>query len=153
MDLTTSAPCRVRDKWQTMGAAGRASLALALVLIAMAAIVTSLWSLTWSPAVFLAQIVTLESLGWGDESAIVTGALLLLMAPAVARGKRHAWGLLLVVLGMSLLSAGIHLGPHGHSWFLLWLLLAVLLAAPLFSARSDPRALRRGYIALALSIG
>lgn len=131
---------------------GRAALALLLALAALANITVALIARPLPQALFVEQVVDLDSIGWGREGVIVVGVCLLLVARALARGKRHAWWLSVLLMAFSVASAA---ASHTHRAYLavaLALLLALVLLAPLFPTRSDPLALRRGYIALAASV-
>ncbi len=131
---------------------GRAVLALLLALAALANIAVALVARPLAQAIFMEQVVDLDSLGWGREGAIVAGVCLLLVARALVRGKRHAWWLSVLLMAFSVASAA---ASHTHRAYLalaLALLLALVLLAPLFPTRSDPLALRRGYLALAASV-
>jgi phosphatidylglycerol lysyltransferase len=90
----------------------------------------------------------------GQPLTAVVGFFLLMLSYGLARGKRQAW---LVTLILLLLSAALFFRPHGGPQIAcgLALLLAILLAmgAPLFQARSDPPSIFRGYLALALGLG
>ncbi|MBX5450233.1 bifunctional lysylphosphatidylglycerol flippase/synthetase MprF [Thermogemmatispora sp.] len=85
---------------------------------------------------------------------VVVGFFLLMLSYGLARGKRQAW---LVTLILLLFSALLLHHPRGGLPFpsLFVLALAVLLGccAPLFAARSDPPSILRGYVALALGLG
>ncbi len=84
----------------------------------------------------------------------VVGFFLLMLSYGLARGKRQAW---LVTLILLLFSVLLQHKPYGSSQpaSLLMLLLVCLLglSAPLFQARSDPPSMLRGYLALALGLG
>lgn len=90
-----------------------------------------------------------HAMGLGRLNSIVVWLLVLLVARALFRGKRQAW--LVSVAVLTGLVAGLagnrelrHLIP-----LTLGLLVATVVLAPLFRARSDPGALARGYPALA----
>jgi phosphatidylglycerol lysyltransferase len=87
-------------------------------------------------------------LGLGRMGGIAIWLLLLLVARALARGKRHAWllsvGLLSLLGAFSFENRGVRvLFP-----FILAVSVAFIALAPLFRTRSDPRALLRGYASL-----
>ncbi|HEU5439847.1 MAG TPA: phosphatidylglycerol lysyltransferase domain-containing protein [Ktedonobacterales bacterium] len=131
--------------------AGRIVFALLLAVAALANLATLLLASPWQQAVAVERVVDLDGLGWGREGALAAGLLLLLVARALARGKRHAWFLAVVLLGFSLASVRISRAHFSYTPLMLGLLIALLALAPLFPARSDPKALRRGYAALLLS--
>ena len=76
----------------------RWSLALVFVLVALTNIVTALMTLPAVPIDQVSQIVDLDEFAWGRAGAIALGLLLLLVARALARGKRQAWLLSLAML-------------------------------------------------------
>ncbi|MFI5272340.1 MAG: bifunctional lysylphosphatidylglycerol flippase/synthetase MprF [Ktedonobacterales bacterium] len=138
--------------WAAFAATSRALLALALVLTALANLTTALVAHPWTQAVFVETVVDLDLLAWGRDGAVIVAVLLLLVGRAIARGKRHAWLLTVALLTASLLSAHT---AHHHPLYLLIeaaALVALVVLAPLFPARSDPRALLRGYAAITLSL-
>jgi phosphatidylglycerol lysyltransferase len=139
----------------TLATAGRSTLALVLALLALANLVDSLVIKPWSAATFGEQVIDLDSLGFTRAETVLLAALLLLVARALAHGKRQAWWLSLCIVGLAVLGAlPGHARAHApHLLVMLALVLVALLAlAPLFARRSDPRALRRGYLALAVSL-
>src|SRR5258707_8393342 len=143
---------RLMDALATVG---RGTLALALALLALANLVDALVIHPWAGAAFGEQAMDLDALGLGRAEAAMLSAILLLVARALAHGKRQAWWLSLFALGCS---AWATLPSLRHWPFLLAqstlvLLVALLALAPLFSRRSDPQALRRGYVALAAGLG
>jgi len=83
----------------------------------------------------------------------VTGALLLLIARALVRVKRQAWWLSLGLFISSFLGVIISRSERNTILLALCLLILLLVMAPLFSTRSDVRALVRGYITLILGVG
>ena len=120
---------------------GRAIAALFLLALALGGVLTSVLLKPWAPS---------DILGLGRLSGIVIWLLVLLVARALARGKRHAW--LLSVSLLALLGA-FSFGNRGLRILfpvILALLLAFIFLAPLFKARSDPYALIRGYASLVL---
>src|SRR5260370_17944491 len=127
---------------------GRGSLALALALLALANLVDALVIHPWAGATFGEQAMDLDALGFGRAEAAMLSAILLLVARALAHGKRQAWWLSPFPLACSALAT---LPSLRHCPFFLshspLLLLTVLLAlAPLFSRRRDPQALPRGIV-------
>jgi len=139
-----------RDPERSLAKMGRAVLALLLLIVAVANMVTALGAQPWQPAGLVEQIVDLDGLGWGRVGVVTTASLLLLVARALARGKRQAWLLAVCLLTLSLILETLE-GARTHSMLVVLALLAVLLAlAPLFPTRSDTRATVRGYAALAL---
>jgi phosphatidylglycerol lysyltransferase len=133
-----------------LAAIARWALALVFVLVALTTIVTALMTL---PAVLIdqvSQIVDLDELAWGRAGAIALGLLLLLVARALARGKRQAWLLSLAMLAISLVGAMVE-HAHIRSLILILAALTALLAlGPAFTRRSDRVSSMRGYVALAL---
>ena len=75
---------------------------------------------------------------------LMSGVVLLVLAPAIGRRRRAAWGIAVVV---QLVSFALHLPSSAYrleTFLSLFLLVLLLAMAPLFSAPSDVRALRRG---------
>jgi phosphatidylglycerol lysyltransferase len=125
------------------------ALAALLLLTGLAYALEALATQLWAPANQVNQVVELDWLEWGRVGTLATGVLLLFVARALARGKRQAWLLSLLMLALSL--AG-EIGERAGWRSLLVtgaLLLVLLAAAPYFSTRSDRWASVRGYIALA----
>jgi phosphatidylglycerol lysyltransferase len=84
---------------------------------------------------------------------VVVGFFLIMLSYALAKGKKHAWAITLVLL---VLSAILHVQRHGSVLAtLVALLLAIALGAlsRFFRARSDPPSAWRGYIALLFGLG
>ena len=128
----------------------RWALALVFVLVALANIATALIALPAIPIEQVSQVVDLDEFAWGRAGTIALGLLLLLMARALARGKRQAWLLSLAMLGISLVGT---LTEHAHVRSLVIIaasLVALLALGPAFTRRSDRVSSMRGYIALAL---
>jgi phosphatidylglycerol lysyltransferase len=148
----------IRYRYRSMDAlatVGRSALALALAFLALANLVNALVIHPWAAATFGEQAMDLDALGFGRADAAMLSAILLLVARALAHGKRQAWWLSLFALGCSAWATLPRLSywkfPLSH--LTLVLLVALLALAPLFSRRSDPRALWRGYVALAAGLG
>src|SRR5258707_8451335 len=143
---------RLMDALATVG---RGSLALALALLALANPVDALVIHPWGGATFGEQAMDLDALGFGRAEAAMLSAILLLVARALAHGKRQAWWLSLFALGCSAWATlpSLRHWPFFLSHSTLVLLVVLLALAPLFSPRSDPQALRRGYVALAAGLG
>src|SRR5262245_35420735 len=100
------------------------------------------------PVEQVSQIVDLDEFAWGRAGAIALGLLLLLVARALARGKRQAWLLSLAMLAISLVGA---LAEHARLRPLVIIViatLALLALGPAFTRRSDRVSSMRGYIAL-----
>jgi phosphatidylglycerol lysyltransferase len=132
---------------------GRSVLAVVIAITALANIIAVVREFPWNSLVVTEPLMDLGGPAWERDGLIVTGALLLLIARALIRGKRQAWWLAVGLLAFSLTSA---LGSHsdrGTILMALGLLLLLLLLAPLFPTRSDTRALVRGYAALLLGLG
>jgi phosphatidylglycerol lysyltransferase len=141
-----------RKPLHTLAAAGRGALALLIAAAALANIATTLLVRPWQPAVFVEYFFDVDMLGWGREGTLIACALLVLVACALLRGKRHAWLISVALLAFSLLSVVLSRAHLSYAPVALALLVALLLLAPLFPNRSDPRSLRRGYLALGLSV-
>ena len=128
----------------------RWALALVFILVALANIATALITLPAIPMEQVSQVVDLDEFAWGRAGTIALGLLLLLVARALARGKRQAWLLSLAMLGISLVGT---LAEHAHVRALVIIavsLVALLALGPAFTRRSDRVSSMRGYIALAL---
>src|ERR1700730_200898 len=136
---------------QIVTAAGRRILALMIVALAIANIVTVIVEVPWDT--MMQPFFDLGGIIWERASVLVTGVLLLLIARALARGKRQAWWLALGLLVSSFLGAVVSKSDRGTILLALSLLILLLVMAPLFPTRSDARALVRGYITLALGVG
>jgi phosphatidylglycerol lysyltransferase len=128
-------------------------LALIIVMIATVNVVTALVEVPWDSTVLLQPLFDLGGSAWERESVLVTGALLLLIARALMRGKRQGWWLSLGLLMCSLLGAIVSRSDRGTVFLALSLLVFLLLVAPLFPTRSDAQALARGYVTLVLGVG
>ncbi len=84
---------------------------------------------------------------------VVVGFFLIMLSYGLARGKQHAWRITVILL---FLSALLHVKRSGSILAtVIALLLAILLSllARFFRAKSDPPAVKRGYIALFLGLG
>jgi phosphatidylglycerol lysyltransferase len=141
-----------RRSWLTLHVVGRYLPALLLVVLALANVLTLVLARPWGAVDDVAELFALDDLGLGREGVAITALLLLLLARAVARGKRQAW---LLSVGLVIFSFIAALGERASRptlLLLLGLLFALLALAPLFPARSDPRALARGYVALMLGL-
>ena len=122
-----------------LSAYGRFVPALCLVALALGGVLTSILVKPWAPTYIL---------GLGRLSGIAIWLLLLLVARALARGKRHAW---LLSISLFALLGAFSFGNRSMRILLpliLALLLTFIVLAPLFRARSDPGALMRGYASL-----
>ena len=78
------------------------ALALLLLLTGLAYALEALVAQLWAPAAQVNNVVELDWLEWGRAGTLATGVLLLFVARALARGKRHAWLLSLLMLVLSL---------------------------------------------------
>lgn len=128
-----------RFPWLPHGRAGRYLPAVILVMLAGGGVLTGILVKPWAPTTML---------GLGRLSGIAVWLLLLLVARALVRGKRQAW---LLSVGLLAFLGAFSFGSRSmRSLFpmILALLLAFIILAPLFRARSDPRSLTRGYVAL-----
>jgi phosphatidylglycerol lysyltransferase len=137
----------------TLTTVGRGLLALIIVAIAIVNIVTTLVEVPWDTIVIMQPFFDLGGSTWERDSVLVTGALLLLIARALVRGKRQAWWLSLGLFISSFLGVIISRSERNTILLALCLLILLLVMAPLFSTRSDVRALVRGYITLILGVG
>jgi phosphatidylglycerol lysyltransferase len=84
---------------------------------------------------------------------VVIGFFLILLSYGLARGKKHAWNITLLLL---LVSAFLHIQRSGSVLAtIIALVFAITLASlsRFFRAKSDPPSVRRGYIALCLGLG
>ena len=84
---------------------------------------------------------------------VVVGFFLIMLSYGLARGKKHAWCITLVLL---VLSALLHVRRSGSvlaTIIALLLALVLYLLSHFFRAKSDPPSVRRGYIALGLGLG
>jgi phosphatidylglycerol lysyltransferase len=143
-------PTARRKPLPLLAAMGRNALALGFVAALTVSMVAALMAHPSRHIIVFAEIFNLDGLGWGRDGVIALGALLLLVARALTRGKRQAWWLSVGLLAFSLLSA--ERGHRATTLLILGLLVALLMLTPLFSTRSDARAVMRGYLALALGI-
>ncbi|WP_161981991.1 bifunctional lysylphosphatidylglycerol flippase/synthetase MprF [Dictyobacter alpinus] len=84
---------------------------------------------------------------------VVVGFFMIVLSYGLARGKKHAWSITVILL---VLSALLHIRRSGS---VLATVIALALAIALYSlgsyfrAKSDPPSARRGYIALSLGLG
>jgi phosphatidylglycerol lysyltransferase len=141
-----------RKSLHALATAGRGALALLIATAALANVATTLLAHPWQPALFIEYFFDVDMLGWGREGTLIACALLVLVARALLRGKRHAWLITVALLAFSVLSVVVSRAHLSYTPVALALLVALLLLAPLFPNRSDPRSLRRGYLALGLSV-
>jgi phosphatidylglycerol lysyltransferase len=84
---------------------------------------------------------------------VVIGFFLILLSYGLARGKKHARNITLILL---LISAVLHIQRSGSvlaTIIALACALTLLTLSRFFKARSDPPSVRRGYIALCLGLG
>lgn len=132
--------------------AGRGILASLLIVTAAANVITAIVASPWPQALYVEHFVDLDSPWWGPQGQIVVGVLLLLVARALMRGKRQAWWLAVGLFAFSLISAIFSRNYHNYIPVSLVLLAVLLVLEPLFPTRSDPHALRRGYVALSVTI-
>lgn len=130
----------------------RQGLALLLVLAAAANALSALLARPWPATTALAEVADLDQLGWGRHGLFIGVAALLVLARALARGKRHAWVLALGLLGLSFLGAVIERDPSRTILALLVILVSALLVARCFPRRGNGRAAARGYAAVGLGV-
>ena len=124
-------------------AIGRYLPAALLGILAIGGVLSGIFVKPWTPNYVM---------GLGRLSSIAAWLLLLLVARALARGKRQAW--LLSVCLLALVGAVSMQNRSMRSLLPLILggLLAFIIMAPLFRRRSDPGASIRGYAALAVGL-
>ena len=106
--MTRTMPTTVRSQRRSISAlatASRSTLALVLALLALANFVDDLVIKPWSAATFGEQVIDLDRLGFARAEVVLLAALLLLVARALAHGKRQAWWLSLGLLGLAVLGA------------------------------------------------
>jgi phosphatidylglycerol lysyltransferase len=131
---------------------GRAAPALILVLAAITNIIPISSNHPSLVTVFLDHGLDLDQLATGRPGAIVIALVLLPVARALLRGKRHAWLLAVALCAFSFASTRLSHEDRSYTLLVFGLLLSLLLLAPLFPTRSDPRSLLRGYAMLAASL-
>lgn len=119
--------------------AGRYLPAIFLVILAVGGVVAGILVKPWTPT---------HIMGLGRFGGIAVWLLMLLVARALARGKRQAWLLSVGWLAVLVVDSFVNRGARTIIPFALGLLLTFIILAPLFRARSDPTALARGYVAL-----
>ncbi|BCL82789.1 DUF2156 domain-containing protein [Ktedonobacteria bacterium brp13] len=83
---------------------------------------------------------------------VIAGFFLLVLSYGLARGKKHAWNITLVLLFVSALLHIQRSGSYLNTMVALIAAIALYALAPFFRAKSDPPSTRRGYIALCLGI-
>ncbi len=129
---------------------GRFLLMGMLALVAVSNIVFPIIEQRWQHFLFGEPPIDVTMSSWGQDGLMVTSVLLLFVARALARGKRQAWLLSVLLFTSSLLEA---LTERAH-WFSIAMtsstLILLLVFAPLFSVRSDTRSFIRGYGTLLL---
>lgn len=130
---------------------GRWLMTLILLLVAISNIAFPLIAQHWRQFATGEPPIDLTASGWGQDGLIVVCILLLFVARALARGKRQAWLLSIMLFAFSLLDTLIE---KAH-WFSIAttsiILVLLLICAPIFSVRSDTHSFMRGYGALFLS--
>src|SRR5437773_7150722 len=84
---------------------------------------------------------------------VVIGFFLIMLSYGLARGKKQAWRITLVLLVLSVLLHVRRSGSILATVVALLLAIVLCLLARFFQAKSDPPSVRRGYIALGLGIG
>lgn len=84
---------------------------------------------------------------------VVIGFFLIMLSYGLARGKKHAWGITLVLLFLSvILDMQRHAAILGTVLILLFAIILWCLSS-FFHAKSDPPSAWRGYVALCLGLG
>lgn len=135
---------------RALASATRKALAALLLLVALIYVLAALATQAWQPELLIEQVVDLDAVTWGRAGAVALALLLALVARALARGKRQAWLLSLVLLCLSLVGAILERSSM-RSIVIILIFIALLVAlAPLFTTRSDLRSSMRGYAALAV---
>jgi phosphatidylglycerol lysyltransferase len=81
---------------------------------------------------------------------VIAGFFLLVLSYGLARGKKHAWNITLVLLFVSAILHIQRSGSYLNTIVALTAAIALYALAPFFRAKSDPPSTRRGYIALCL---
>src|SRR5437763_8965612 len=107
--------------------------------------------LNWS--VFLGVWPILGHRVQAQSFTVAIGFFLIMLSYGLARGKKQAWCITLVLL---VLSALLHVRRSGSvlaTVVALFLAVLLYLLARFFQAKSDPPSVRRGYIALGLGLG
>lgn len=84
---------------------------------------------------------------------VVAGFFLLVLSYGLARGKKHAWNIALVLLFVSALLHIQRSGSYLNTVVALIAAIVLYALSPFFRAKSDPPSTRRGYIALILGAG
>jgi Uncharacterized conserved protein len=84
---------------------------------------------------------------------VIAGFFLLVLSYGLARGKKHAWNIALVLLFVSALLHIQRSGSYLNTVVALIAAIVLYALAPFFRAKSDPPSTRRGYIALILGAG
>ena len=122
--------------------------------LAVIVVLNALMSLVAPPLVshWIEPAIDLHDLTWEPGGNMVLAILVLPVGWALIRGKRQAWGLTVACVILSLFSSMLERSHWLSLAFTTIVLLLLLWYAPLFSTRSDPRALLRGYLALGLSV-
>lgn len=141
-----------RRSLQALTLMGRGALALLLIVTALANVITAMVARPWQQALIIEHFVDLDTPWWGTQGQVVVGVLLLLVARALMRGKRQAWWLAVGLLVFALAGEMFSRSHFNYMPVSLTLLVVLLLLAPLFPTRSDPHALRRGYVALGVTV-
>jgi phosphatidylglycerol lysyltransferase len=131
---------------------GRAAPAALLVLAAVTNIIPISSNHPSLVTLFLDHGLDLDQLATGRPGTVIIALVLLPVVRAMLRGKRHAWLLAVTLCAFSLASTRLSHDDSSYTPMAFGLLLALLLLAPLFPARSDLRSLLRGYVVLAMSL-
>ncbi len=131
---------------------GRFLIMILLVLVAISNIVFPIIEQRWQQFMFGEPPIDLTLSGWGQDGLIVTSVLLLFVARALARGKRQAWLLSVMLFAFLLLETLI----EKAQWFSIavtsTMFILLLVFAPFFSVRSDTHSFIRGYGTLLLGV-
>jgi phosphatidylglycerol lysyltransferase len=133
----------------------RSLIALFTGLVGLGDMLTSLFPrFHWDMSQYIWPVVSHAQRLHAQSLTVVIGFFLIMLSYGLARGKRHAW---FITLLLSLLSASLLPTMRSHTILVTVgaLLVVILLAifAPFFQAKSDPPSALRGYVALLLGLG
>jgi phosphatidylglycerol lysyltransferase len=124
-------------------------------LVGLGDMLSSLFSrFHWDTSQYIWPLVSHTTRLHAQSLTVVIGFFLIMLSYGLARGKRHAW---FITLLLSLLSAMLLPTLRSHTILVTVgaLLVVVLLGifSPFFQAKSDPPSALRGYVALMLGLG
>jgi phosphatidylglycerol lysyltransferase len=108
----------------------------------------------WDMSQYIWPVVSHATRLHAQSLTVVIGFFLIMLSYGLARGKRHAW---FIALLLSLLSALLLPTERSHTILVtvaaLLLVLLLGIFSPFFQAKSDPPSALRGYLALMLGLG